>query len=254
MSIFGGRPTILGHRGLGAGVVDGHAENTPDSFRGAVKEGLRWIETDVRRTLDNALVVGHNPSLHDGSFLEQLTLAQARELGVLTIEELLEELPDNIGVNLDVKSCLEDALRPPDLTTAALVAPLARELTRERPFLMSSFDASALLLARERAPEVPLGLLTWIRFPLRKSIAAAAHLHVEVVAAQVGSFLRRSVEPKLPQVSNDYAVDVAHRAGLEVMCWCPDLEDARDLFEAGVDGVVVNDVPRALEGLRGVAD
>jgi glycerophosphoryl diester phosphodiesterase len=254
MSVFGGRPTILGHRGLGSGVVDGHVENTPDSFRVAAKEGLRWIETDVRRTLDDVLVVGHNPSLDDGSFLERLTLAQARQVGVLTLDEVLEELPDGIGLNLDVKSCLEDALRPPDQTTAAMVAPVARQISRERPFLLSSFDASVILLVRERAPEVPLGLLTWFTFPLRKAIAAAAQLHVEVVSAQVGSFLRRSVEPKLPQVPNEYAVDVAHRAGLEVMCWCPAVDDAQDLFKAGVDAVVVNDVPRALEGLVGHAD
>lgn len=253
-SVFGGRRTVLGHRGLGRGVVDGEEENTLESFRAAVKGGLRWIETDVRRTRDDVLVLGHNPSIGEASFTEQLTLAEAREIGVLTLDEVLADLPAGVGLNLDVKSCLEDALREPDRTTAALLAPVAAQVATERPFLLSSFDTSVLLMVRERAPEVPLGLLTWIRFPLRKAIAAAAHLRVQVVAPQVGSFIRRGVEPTLPQMPNAYAVEVAHRAGLEVVCWCPGVQDSLDLFHAGVDAVVVNDVPDTLAALEGVAD
>jgi glycerophosphoryl diester phosphodiesterase len=54
--------------------------------------------------------------------------------------------------------------------------------------------------------------------------------------------------------SAEYAVDVAHRAGLTVVAWCPAVEQARTLLEAGVDAVVVDDVPRTLPALAGWAD
>ena len=47
---------------------------------------------------------------------------------------------------------------------------------------------------------------------------------------------------------------LAHEAGLEVVAWCPLPDVARELFAAGVDAVVVDDVPRALTALQGVAD
>jgi glycerophosphoryl diester phosphodiesterase len=57
--VFAGRPTVLGHRGLGRGTVDGHAENSLESILAAAHSGLRWVELDARRTADDELVVGH---------------------------------------------------------------------------------------------------------------------------------------------------------------------------------------------------
>ena len=76
---------------------------------------------------------------------------------------------------------------PASATTAALRR-RARGVQRERPLLVSSFDPAVVLIVRELAPAVPVGLLTWGRFPLRKAIAGAAHLGVDVVVAQVDSF------------------------------------------------------------------
>ncbi len=54
--------------------------------------------------------------------------------------------------------------------------------------LVTSFDASVLVITRERHRELPIGLLTWTRFPLRKAIPAAVHLGAQVVAPQFASF------------------------------------------------------------------
>ena len=77
MTVFGGRPTLLGHRGLGRDTVEGLVENTVESVLAAARSGLRWVEFDVRRTADDALVVGHYPTLGDAQILVDLTLAQA---------------------------------------------------------------------------------------------------------------------------------------------------------------------------------
>jgi hypothetical protein len=53
---------VIGHRGLGRGVVEGRLQNTPESVDAAVQLGLPWVEIDVRRTVDNVLMVVHNPA------------------------------------------------------------------------------------------------------------------------------------------------------------------------------------------------
>jgi glycerophosphoryl diester phosphodiesterase len=252
--VFGGRATVLGHRGLGRDTVDGLAENSVESIRAAANRGLRWVEFDVRRTGDDALVIGHYPTVADTQFLADLTLPEARTLGAVTLQDILDELPDGIGVNLDLKTAMEDAVRPRTATTAALLAPVAVAERERRPVLVSSFDPAALMVLGEEAPGIPRSLLTWISFPLRKAIPAAAHLGVEAVAAHWSSFAANDVDRAPTFRSAEYAVDVAHRAGLEVVAWCPRVPQARELLAAGVDAVVVDDVPRALAALRDVAD
>ncbi len=252
--VFGARPTLIGHRGMGRGSVDGYLENTRAGLLAGVEAGLRWVELDVRRTADDRLVVGHFPTYPDGTFMASLPLADARELGALTLAELIEGLPAGIGVNIDLKTALEDALRPAGATIAALVAPVAQELAAERPVLVSSFDASAMRQLRERAPEVRRAFLTWVSFPLRKAIPAAVHLGADVVAAHWSSFGPNAQDHAPVFVTPQQAIDIAHRGGLEVMAWCPEPEPARALFGAGIDAVVIDDVPRSLTALRGVAD
>jgi glycerophosphoryl diester phosphodiesterase len=221
LTVFGDSPVLCGHRGSGRG----HAENTLPSFRAAVAAGLRWVEVDARASADGVLVARHDPELADGRSVAALPAA---ETGLMRVAELLEALPPEIAVNVDVKSALEDALRPRGETTAALVAGLVADAGR--PLLVTSFDPAALLIVRERAPDVPLGLLTWTRFPLRKAVAAAAQLGLDVVTANVESFGEDA----------ERAVRVAHEAGLEVGAWCP-REDERDrLLELGVDCLVID--------------
>jgi glycerophosphoryl diester phosphodiesterase len=229
--VFADPPVLCGHRGSGRGV----GENTLDSFRAAVAAGLAWVEVDARITADDVLVASHDPALEDGRFISELPAA---ELELMRVADLPEDLPPEVAVDVDVKSSLEDALRPRERTTAALVAELvARE---SRRVLVTSFDPAALQIVAERAPGVPRGLLTWIRFPLRKAIAAAAHLGVDVVGPHVESFPLR---PLAGERDTATVVRVAHEAGLEVVAWCPQPDDVEALVAAGVDCLVVDDVP-----------
>jgi glycerophosphoryl diester phosphodiesterase len=252
--VFGGRPSVLGHRGLGRGSVGGHEENTGASFRHAVAAGLRWLELDVRRCADGALVGGHFPTHADGAFTATLTLTEARARGAVPLEELLDGLPPQISLDLDLKTSLEDALRPAGETTAGLLAPVAARMAQERGLFVSSFDPSALLILRERAAEVALGLLTWVGFPLRKAIPAAAHLGVEVVGAHWTSFGPNELDRAPFHLPAKESISVAHEAGLEVLAWTPPVARALELLEAGVDAVVVDDVPSTLPLLAHLAD
>lgn len=240
MAVFDDVPVICGHRGSGRGVVDGHRENTLGSFRAAVAAGLRWVEVDARTTADGVLVACHDPVVDDGRFVADLTAAQTDALGLLRLEELLEDLPPEIGIDVDVKSALEDALRPREATTAALAAALLRD--RPRPLLVTSFDPAALLIVRERAPAIPIGLLTWMRFPLRKAVAAAVHLGADVVVPHVQSFPLADGDPAPGERPAAEVVAVAHQAGLQVAAWCPRPPATAELIAAGVDCLVVDDV------------
>jgi glycerophosphoryl diester phosphodiesterase len=240
---FADVPALCGHRGSGRGVVDGLRENTLPSFRAAVAAGLSWVEVDARFTADDVLVARHDAVVDDGRFVSELTARETDELGLMRVADLLEDLPPEIGVDVDVKTSLEDALRPRDRTTGALAADLVERERGRRPLLVTSFDAAAVTILRERLPDVPVGLLTWSRFPLRKAIPAAVHLGADVVAPHVTSFGLRSDDPIRGEREIAEAVGVAHRAGLQVVAWCPRPDEADVLYAAGVDCAVVDDVP-----------
>jgi len=224
--VFDDVPVLCGHRGSGRGVVGGQTENTLGSFRAAVAAGAGWVEVDSRINRANQLVASHDP------------IADPEPDGLMLIEDLLEDLPPEIGVNLEIKSELADAQRPRNETTAARTARLAAK-AKPRPFLLTSFDPSAPLIVRELEPKLPVGLLTWIRFPLRKAVPAATHLGMDVVAPHVQSL-------QLEQEELNNSIRVAHDAGLQVVGWCPDREQAERLVAARVDCLIVDDVPAAM--------
>jgi glycerophosphoryl diester phosphodiesterase len=240
--VFEDVPVLCGHRGLGRGVVDGQRENTLGSFRAAVAAGVNWVEVDVRATLDGVLVASHNPTTEDGRAISGLRAVETDDRGLLRIADLLDDLPGQVGVNLEIKSALEDAQRPAGETTAALTADLVNRQRAGRRILATSFDASAPLIVRRRSPGTPVGLLTWIRFPLRKAIPAAVHLGMDVVAPHVDSF--RLGETPAAEIA--HAVQVAHDAGLQVVAWCPDRAEAQQLIAARVDCLIVDDVRGAV--------
>jgi glycerophosphoryl diester phosphodiesterase len=240
VALFADPPVIAGHRGCGRGVVGGFVENTLESCRAAIAAGLSWLEVDARLAADGVLVARHDPRLEDGRWVSEVPSA---ETGLLRIDHLLEDLPRRVGIDLEVKTSLEDALRPREQTTGAIAADAAaRARAAGRPVLLSSFDPSVLLIARERHPDLPTGLLTWTRYPLRKAIPAAVHLGCRVVAPQFASFPfpgspAEAMERELAEV-----VAFAHRAGLEVVAWCPKPPEERLLAEAGVDCIIVDEV------------
>jgi len=250
--IFGSSAVLLGHRGCGKGIVEGHVENTLDSFLAAASMGLDWVEVDVRRTRDDVLVVTHNPAREDGVFWADLSGDEASASGVLRLDDLLAALPDGVGVDFDVKSSLEDAPRSRSLTTMGLLTPVLRRQTRRRPVLVTSFDAAALGIARELVPAVPRGLLTWVEFPVGHAVAFAAHLGVEVLALHGGSLKPNRVEPEHLQRPLPQVIDTVHATGLELMAWCPGSRFSRQLIAAGVDALCVNNAPRILDDLMAV--
>ena len=248
--VFGPGAAILGHRGLGRGTVDGIPENTLESFLAAAALGVDWVEVDVRRTSDDRLVVAHNPANADGVFYADITGTEATGDGALDLAELLSALPPGVGVDFDVKTSMEDAVRGRAETTMARLATVAGREARRRPTLISSFDAGALDIARELAPSVPRALLTWVEFPIGQAVAMAGHLDVQVLAPHWGSLRPNDREPVELHRPLPYVVDTVHASGREFLAWCPTVTFAQELLDAGVDALCVNNVPTVLSRLR----
>ncbi|WP_285694470.1 glycerophosphodiester phosphodiesterase [Actinomadura sp. NBRC 104412] len=249
--IFDNRPAVIGHRGLGSGdlAVPGGtgtvAENTVPSLLAALAAGASWIEIDVTRTADDALVLRHDPTTADGAFIVDTHAAAS---GLPLLAEVFDALPPEVPVDVDVKTILEDAVDPPSRRTGSLLVPTLRREARRRPLLVTSFDASLLTYLRENLPGVPLGLLTWLRFPLWHAIPSAAGLGLQAVGLHTGSLGIEHPDTRLRPLA--HSVDVAHRAGLEALVWCPKAEDATVYAEAGFDAMVVNDVPGVVRALN----
>jgi glycerophosphoryl diester phosphodiesterase len=253
--VFGsGEPVIIGHRGCGRGIVDGCSENTLESFLMAIELGVEWLEVDVRRTADDILVVAHDPAEPDGVFYADITGDQAGDRGTLRLEELLDALPADVGVDFDLKTTMEDATRQRCATTAAQLAPVAEREARRRPLLVTSFDPGALDITRELAPSVARGLLTWLHFPIDQAVAAAGHLDVQVLASHCGSLRPDSIEPEPSRRPLEYVVDIVHQSGREFLAWCPGPEFAEELIDAGADALCVNNVGEVIATFTGVLD
>jgi glycerophosphoryl diester phosphodiesterase len=235
---------------MGRGTVDGLAENTLESFLAAAALGIDWVEVDVRRTSDDRLVVAHNPATPDGVFYADITGNEAYDEGALDLLELLAALPPGVGVDFDVKTSMEDAVRSRAETTMAQLAGVARREACRRPALISSFDAGALDIARELAPGVPRALLTWVEFPIGQAVAMAGHLDVQVLAPHWGSLRPNEREPVELHRPLEYVVDTVHTSGREFLAWCPTVKFAQQLLDAGVDALCVNNVPKVLAQLR----
>jgi len=243
--IFDVKPAVVGHRGFGSGAARGYRENSLESFHAAVAGGATWVELDVRRSSDDELVVWHDPSTPDGLPVITRTARQLAADGIVTLGEVLAALPAGVGVNMDVKTVLDDARDSDGRRTHALVAGALGVQKGTRPLLVSSFDPSVPLSLRDRtalAGEVGLGLITSQTLPPEHGIAAAVNLGLDAACVYVGSL-------GLDGGGAARAIEVAHRAGLEVMTWTATPSEAVRAAAAGIDAVCVDDIAGTVAAL-----
>lgn len=244
--VFTDPPALIGHRGFGKNADGRPVENTIESVTAAVEAGVDWIEVDVRRTSGDELVVLHDPAWTDGTLVVEHGAVPLRELGIVGIEELLDAVPRSVGIDLEVKPGAEDALVPASRTPAALLCPILEREFGRRPMLVTSFDPTTLTLVRDRVPDVPLGYITWLTYPLDIAVASAARLDAQVLMAHTVSY-------DVPQLASRRqpadVVEIAHKAGLEMGVWAPAPEQVAHYVDMGLDAITVDDVPGALAAL-----
>ncbi|MFL5944349.1 MAG: glycerophosphodiester phosphodiesterase [Gaiellaceae bacterium] len=225
----------VGHRGASALAP----ENTPAAFELAVELGCDMLEFDVLDRADGTVVVAHDAR-------------RARTPGLVTLDEALtfcvERLPD-VGLQVDLKRRGVEA---------AVVDALQRHGVYERSWA-SSFDAGSLRRLAQIAPELPrsytlprdrLGISKRRLFaPVVRSTLASLGTSLP---GRLSALLERTTADAFTlhhSVASAEAIAQAHELGAAVYVWTVDDPGlARQLIEAGADGIITND-PRVFSEL-----
>lgn len=228
------RPLVLGHRGAPREAP----ENTLAAFRRALALGADGVELDVQPAGDGTPVVIHDETLDrttDGAGPLAARSWPALE-GVRSRGEPLPRLQDAIRWAADAGAWLNLEIKAPG-TEAAVLAALRQATLLERSFL-SSFLPHVVERLRELDPDAACFLLTqrWDEEVLAWVHAAGVVgvcLHDPIATAPVLERLRRE--------------------GLHAVVWTvDDPVRMRELFRAGVLGVISNLPGAAVEARRAV--
>lgn len=228
------RVAVQAHRGSpdpDAGV----GENTLGAFERAGRLGADGVELDVRLAADGTVVVCHDPSVPGLGPVAELTVAEL-PASVPTLAAVLDRCRSTT-LNIELKNLPVDPAFDPDERLARRVAGLVGEAGLAGSVLVSSFWSGSLETLRDHHPELATGLLVSGWPDPTASVAAAV------------DFGCAAVHPALAMLTGELVTE-AHRVGLAVATWTAasrdDLVAARS---AGVDTVITDDVPLALDVL-----
>jgi glycerophosphoryl diester phosphodiesterase len=218
-------PTIIAHRGASKEAP----ENTLAAFARALELGADGIELDVHKTVDDVVVVHHDPVPRPATGENDLawkpfsamTVAEVQRLrpgdqAIPTLKEVLDLIGDRATIFCELKGA----------GVVELAAPL---LARHAgPTAMHSFDHRAIQRAGDLAPRIPRGILVVSRLvdtPHALTSANASTLWVH----------REHVDAAL--------VQEVHLCGKTVIVWTAnDPLDITRLASLGVDGICSDDV------------
>ena len=97
-------------------------ENSFEAFNSVVQMGYKYIETDLRMTLDGEVIAFHDPDLKrlfnldllvkDLTFNEISNLFKEKNCRLLTLEDALKEFPHiNFNIDLKVKEAIQHSVK-----------------------------------------------------------------------------------------------------------------------------------------------
>ena len=136
---------VIAHRGSS----HDEPENSLAAFERAIADGAEYVEFDVQASLDGGLVVFHDLQLDRLTTatgpLRRRSLAELRELGIPTLEEVLELTAGRVGIMVELKS--------PRLYRRHDIVPRTIALL-DREAVVVSFERAAVLETRRLRPEL----------------------------------------------------------------------------------------------------
>jgi glycerophosphoryl diester phosphodiesterase len=202
-----------------------------------------WVEVDVRRSSDGVLVVFHDETIPAGERVGSLRFDYLSTLGLRSLENFVSDLPSDFSVILDVKNSINDAISPPEETTAHIAVESARRIAKDRRVLLTSFDPSIVADARQENTSLNVGLTTWQPVPLRESIPTAHSFRLDVLAVHIDVLRPNGVDLGDSKSALIGQMGVAHQAGLQVACWGGEEMSESDidyLVEIGIDAIYID--------------
>ena len=208
----------IGHRGARAY----EAENTLHSFQKAIELGVDAVVLDVRKTIDNQLVVIHNADVNkttDGSgSVNELTLDEIKWLvtengeKVPTLEDVLDFVGKRVKILIDLK----------EVGTEEQVLGLISQKGLMDNVIIVSFHEEVLRRVRELNAEVATGL---IYVHHKNPIPSALDLKANYLLS-------------LYRFTHSANVKKAHEKGLKVIVWTINSkEEVAEYMKKGVDGI-----------------
>jgi glycerophosphoryl diester phosphodiesterase len=226
---------IFAHRGLHVA----QRENTLAAFAGAVALGVDGVELDVRRSVDGALVVHHDPNV------DAMVISRTRQRDlpgyVPTLDQAMEACTGAL-VNVEIKN-----IRDPSEPTyddsgrfARQVVACLHEINRAETVILSCFDLETCCVVRLFDPAIPVGWLLW-QVDLRSALVQAHVLDLN------------AVHPHHSLVDAG-AVQAARELGLALNVWTVNAPgDIKAMAALGVDSIITDDPAEALALTRGAA-
>lgn len=163
---------LIAHRGLHSDWV---LENSDLAITTAVNSGCTAIEVDLQLTADNQIILFHDFTLQRIFGLEKkvqdITFNQLQILNnkslikgrIITLSQALKLIPDNIMLNLELKSC--SLIKSYKLTKYVI-----QELTNTKRInvIISSFNPLILRNCYKLAPSIERAILINRKIPLIK--------------------------------------------------------------------------------------
>ena len=156
---------MVSHRG----VTINSPENTIESYLEAVDRGFRWIEFDDLCTKDRALVCSHNYDLEretdSHGYIHHTMLKDVKNaytgvrkrysggFRIPTLTEVLDKIPDNIGLNIEIKFSSFF-----DLSGARAICKLKKSF-KIRMIVISSFNPLVLFYVKLFFGQARVGFL-----------------------------------------------------------------------------------------------
>jgi glycerophosphoryl diester phosphodiesterase len=238
---------VVAHRGSSGAAP----ENTLAAVRLAIAQKSDVVENDVQRTRDGELVIMHDTTLARTTDVEQVfpdrapwavrdfTLAEIKQLDagawfapeyageqVPTLAEWVNAVGQQAGMLLEPKA---PELYPgieADLDKELRSLPAFNRALKADRVVVQSFNHAWLRVYKDRAPDVPVGLLYGNK-PSEVDIAAAATW-------------AQQVNPALGAI-DQATVDQVHAHGMETHVWTVNAgTDMRRAINWNVDGIITN--------------
>jgi glycerophosphoryl diester phosphodiesterase len=156
MTFFTEKKLIGGHRGSPLN----KKENTLDSFRAAIDEGVDFIEFDIRLSSDNRLIIHHDPSV-SGHRLSEMSFKEIRSLSsvigyeIPSIEEVIEICAGKMMLDAEIKE---------DMASVPSAELLLRNFDINS-FIVTSFSVEALMMVKNKYPHIHRGILFESKLP-----------------------------------------------------------------------------------------
>lgn len=221
---------LISHRGLSFT----WPENTLESFLSAVENGFKWVEMDVICTKDGTLVCAHNHDLERETdiygYIHEVNLKSVKiaftgvnkgyHVGcrIPTLVEVLEKLPNDIGINIEIKTCSAF-----DFKGARALKKILKGY-KSRNVIVSSFNPLSLSIFKVQIGAAPIGLL----LESKKYLWTANWLQP--------TFLHVRAD-----MINESLVRFTKQKGMGIIVWTVNNREAiKYCFNKGVKGVITD--------------